>query len=86
MTEGFVQMLLVRTDWGTEAAVRKAPPLAHFCTLGQDHTWLTCSGTTRQQVCAERMASDCCGLPVAGALRTLAPLYQPERSIPDRHV
>lgn len=25
MTESFVQMLLVRTDWGTGAAVRKAP-------------------------------------------------------------
>lgn len=25
MTEGFVKMLLVRTDWGTGAAVRKAP-------------------------------------------------------------
>lgn len=85
MTEGFVQMLLVRTDWGMGSS-QEGPPLAPFCTLGQDHTWLTCSGTTRQQVCAERTACDGGGLPVAGALGTLAPLHQPERSIPDRHV
>lgn len=45
-----------------------------------------CLGTTWRQMHTEHLVSDRCSLVVAGALRTVAPLHQPDHSVPDPYV
>lgn len=81
---GFAQMLCwpERTGAGQGGSALRSLPLPQREQSGSSRRL----GAAWRRARAQHAACDRGRLPVAGALRTLAPLHQPDHSVPDPHV